>query len=76
MGVFALDMIGLLYDTLTMESQTTLTRKGETMNMAGRSMEAEIKSKARMMTREEIENWIEETSNTFVRLVLWEMLNV
>ena len=46
------------------------------MNMAGRSMEAEIKSKARMMTREEIENWIEETSNTFVRLVLWEMLNV
>ena len=39
-------------------------------------MEAEIKSKARMMTREEIENWIEETSNTFVRLVLWEMLNV
>ena len=59
-----------------MESQTTLTRKGETMNMAGRSMEAEIKSKARMMTREEIENWIEETSNTFVRLVLWEMLNV
>ena len=76
MGVFALDMIGLLYDTLTMESQTTLPRKGETMNKAGRSMEAEIKSKARMMTREEIENWIEETSNTFVRLVLWEMLNV
>ena len=31
MGVFALAMIGLLYDTLAMESQTTLTRKGKPM---------------------------------------------